>query len=98
MSKLSRLGAVLNVPLENSRGPTYLFPNKTLVEQERQSLLAEGWNRDKLTLGVHISARCPMRVWPEAYFVTLIKKIVAATNVQIVLLWCPGLLNNPKHP
>jgi len=98
VSKLSRLGAVLKIPLENSLGPTYLFPKKILVEQERQRLLAEGWNPNKPTIGVHISARCPMRVWPEDYFVTLIKKIVTAENVQIVLLWSPGLLNNPKHP
>lgn len=98
ISKLSRLGAVLKVPRENSLGPTYLFPNKILVEQERQRLLAAGWNRNKPTIGIHISARCAMRVWPEDYFVSLIKKIVTAENAQIVLLWSPGLLNNPKHP
>ena len=98
VSKLARLGAVLKIPLKNSLGPTYLFPNQILVEQQRQRLLAAGWDSSKPTIGVHISARCPMRVWPEHYFVTLVKKIVAAEKAQIVLLWSPGLLNNPKHP
>ena len=81
-----------------STGVFYLFPNQILVEQQRQRLLAAGWDCSKPTIGVHISARCPMKVWPKDYFVTLIKKIVAAENAQIVLLWSPGLLKNPNHP
>jgi heptosyltransferase-3 len=98
VEKLARMGAVLKIPIEHSLGPTYLFPNKRLVEQERQRLLTAGWNPSKPTIGVHISARCPMRIWPEHYFFSLIQKIVAANDAQIVLLWSPGLQNNQIIP
>jgi len=98
VTKLARLGAVLKVPIEHSQGPTYLFPNKTIVAQEREKLLAAGWNPNIPTIGIHISARCPTRVWPEQYFASLIQKIIAVEHAQFLLLWAPGLLTNPKHP
>jgi ADP-heptose:LPS heptosyltransferase len=98
VSKLSRLGAVLGIPIEAALGPTHLFPNKILIEQEKQRLCSEGWNRYKPTIGVHISARCPTRSWPENHFVAFIQKIISVQDVQILLLWSPGLLNNSMNP
>jgi ADP-heptose:LPS heptosyltransferase len=98
VTKLARLGAALGVLLEKSLGPTFLFPKKTIVEEERQRLLTLGWNPDKKTIGVHIGARYAMQKWPENYFTTLIKKIISTSDSQIILLWSPGLKNNPIHP
>ncbi|MBM3856675.1 MAG: glycosyltransferase family 9 protein [Verrucomicrobia bacterium] len=98
VSKLSRLGTLLGISLEKSLGPTYLFPDKKLVEQERQRLIARGWDPNQKTIGVHISARHSVNRWPENHFFTLLKKIAAADRVQFILLWSPGLQNNPTHP
>ncbi len=98
VSKLSRLGAVLGVPREKSLGPTHLFPQEKLLEEEQRRLSEAGWNPHKKTIGVHLSARCETRVWPEDYFINLLKKIILSDDCQILLFWSPGLQNNPIHP
>jgi ADP-heptose:LPS heptosyltransferase len=98
VSKLARLGTALGVPYEASAGPTDLFPDTTLVEQKQTSLLAVGWNPHQPTIGLHISSRVPERLWPEKKFVALAKKLIEHYGVQILLLWSPGLENNPMHP
>ena len=98
VSKLARLGATLGVPYEKALGPTHLFPKITFVEQERERLIAEGWNSHRRTIGLHISSRYPQQRWSEASFVALAAHLIEQYSVDLLLFWSPGAENNPMHP
>jgi ADP-heptose:LPS heptosyltransferase len=53
---------------------------------------------DKLTIGIHVSARKPSQRWPAERFAETIRAIAAQGPVHFMLLWSPGAEDNPLHP
>lgn len=96
VSKMALLGAVVGVPAASGR--LHLFPDPKRMHGVREALEKIGWDADTPSIAVHISSRQSVQRWPEAYFVDLIKEIVARYRWQVLLLWAPGPENDAMHP
>lgn len=65
----------------------------------RAKLLAQSWYApQRLTIGIHISARKVSQRWPIAHFITLLEELHTLFACQFVLFWSPGAEDNPLHP
>jgi len=49
-------------------------------------------------IGLHISARKVRQRWPVERFIDLARRLHAATQAVLVLLWAPGRADDPLHP
>jgi ADP-heptose:LPS heptosyltransferase len=96
VSKMSKLGAVLGV--EHAMGKTWLFPDASILDQEKERLHSLGWNSDKATCAIHISSRMPKQRWSEESFVSLAKELLLDDERQLLLFWSPGKETSAMHP
>lgn len=75
-------------------GPLQLYPDSAVVQSLSQRLPTH----HKL-IALHISAREPERRWGIENFSSLLKYIFSTyRNTHVILLWSPGLPDDPKHP
>lgn len=56
-----------------------------------------GRRSDRLRVAIHLSARKPSQRWPAENFIALVRKL-AATGVDSMLLWSPGIRSDARHP
>lgn len=49
-------------------------------------------------IAIHISAREAERQWPIDKWIGLTRQLLAATANPVMLLWAPGLRDDPAHP
>ena len=54
--------------------------------------------RPRSVVGLHISARKVRQRWPLERFIELARRLHAATQAGIVLLWAPGSSDDRLHP
>lgn len=78
--------------------PMRVVPDQAAVTAARQTLEARGWQPDRPTLGVHISARKVPQRWQEERFVELMEALHRKHGLQFILFWSPGDEDNPRHP
>ena len=89
-----RLGAALG--LEGAPGPCRVVADAAETARLRQALPARA--RGRRLVALHISARRPRQRWPAEAFATLMRELMARTDVFPVLLWAPGVAGDPRHP
>lgn len=80
--------------------PLTLIADPSTRNQLRQALqkAAWVWDADRLTIGLHISARKPSQRWSTDNFVQLARLLHAQYNCQFLLFWAPGDTTNAQHP
>jgi len=78
--------------------PMRVVPDPAAVVDARLALAARGWQAERPTLAVHISARKPRQRWPEESFVELMTELHRRHGLQFMLFWSPGDDDNPLHP
>ena len=76
-----------------------LYANPTCIKSW-QAYLAEQrlYQKSRLTIGIHISARKPSQRWSITYFIDLIQRLHQSYACQFILFWAQGDENNPQHP
>lgn len=99
MHLVEELAALLEpLGIEGSMPPMKVVASPEQEKAARAKLVALGWQPQKTTLGVHISARKVPQRWPAENFVALMQALRARADIQFVLFWSPGDENNPLHP
>lgn len=78
--------------------PMRVVADRTAVAAAKKALEARGWQADKPTLALHISARKVPQRWPEERFVGLMDALHVKYGLQFILFWSPGDEDNPRHP
>lgn len=91
---MERIAAPLGVT--DARGPLRVYPDATAVAAWRTRF--PGIAARASWIGVHISAREPSRRWPAGKWIELIRRLTAAGEAGVVLLWSPGPAADPRHP
>lgn len=76
-----------------------LYANPTCIKLGQTHLAQQRlYQKSRLTIGIHISARKPSQRWSETDFIDLIKRLYQSYTCQFILFWAQGDENNPQHP
>jgi ADP-heptose:LPS heptosyltransferase len=79
--------------------PCRVYPDRQMQQQAQALLQQQPWYRNKrMTLAIHISARKPNQRWSVQKFSTLLALLSQQYDVQFILFWSPGSINNALHP
>lgn len=79
--------------------PMRLFADPREQQSARTIVQTHAAQRaDKPLIGVHISARMKINQWPAAHFIEWIKRIDARYQARFMLLWTPGVGDDPLYP
>lgn len=89
---LPRMGLKYDAP------PLQLAADPAERAQIAQRMDSRWPNRPRSVVGLHISARKVRQRWPVERFIELARRLHAATQAGIVLLWAPGGSDDRLHP
>ncbi|MEA9392051.1 glycosyltransferase family 9 protein [Acerihabitans sp. TG2] len=76
-------------------GKLCLYANPIKVREMRTLYEID---RNPTIFALQISSRKILQRWQAAHFVSLAHRIAAAYSCKLILLWSPGVANNPRHP
>ena len=89
---LSRMGLKYETP------SLRLAADPAEIAQIADSMRRTWPTRPQSVIALHISARKARQRWPVERFTELARRLHAATQAGLMLLWAPGGSNDPLHP
>jgi ADP-heptose:LPS heptosyltransferase len=79
--------------------PCSVYPSLTLQQRAQVLLKQQAWYQPhRKTVAMHISARKPSQRWPAEKFIALMHELAQQYELQFILFWSPGSINNALHP